>query len=166
MKRIVVTLYLFLLNLVFIQNLVAQPLNDSIKRKQVLQDEIVDLNNAQNLNAEAYTEPIIIYHYETIQVKPEFPGGEKAMNTFIAKNFTLSKEMVDNAIERILLVSFIVATDGKLTDIKVVQEDILSSVKIEAINVVKKMPNWLPGEHNGKKVKCSFTIPIYINAKK
>lgn len=168
MKTIKVILFSFLLNFIFIQTTVAQPENDSIKRRQLLLDEVVDLNDAQNSNAQVdpYTEPVIIYQSENIQVQPQFPGGKNTMNTFIAKNFILSKEMIDNEMERILFVSFIVDENGRLSDSKVLRDDILVTAKEEAINLVKKMPNWIPGEHNGKKVKCYFTIPIYINAKK
>lgn len=168
MKRNFALLFLLLLNLTFIPIAVAQPANDSIKRGEALLelDRIADERQDENSGGVPYYEPEIIYQSEKIEVQPEFPGGKKAMNTFIAKNFTVSKEMIDNEIERILFVSFIVENDGKLKDIKVLQNDILSSAKEEAINMVKKMPNWLPGEHNGKKVKCYFTIPIYINAKK
>jgi hypothetical protein len=168
MKRNFALLFLLLLNLTFIPIAVAQPANDSIKRGEDLLelDRIADVRQDENSGGVPYYEPEIIYQSEKIEVQPEFPGGKKAMNTFIAKNFTLSKEMIDNEMERILFVSFIVENDGKLKDIKVLRNDILSSAKEEAINMVKKMPNWLPGEHNGKKVKCYFTIPIYINAKK
>jgi Gram-negative bacterial TonB protein C-terminal len=168
MKRNFALLFLLLLNLTFIPIAIAQPANDSIKRGEDLLelDRIADVREDENSGGVPYYEPEIIYQSEKIEVQPEFPGGKKAMNTFIAKNFIISKEMINNEMERILFVSFIVENDGKLKDIKVLRNDILSSAKEEAINMVKKMPNWLPGEHNGKKVKCYFTIPIYINAKK
>lgn len=167
MKKVVVVLFLLLLNLTFIPVSVAQPTNDSVKLIEESLEKIVDLNDTQDSNSQGdpYTEPVVIYQSETIQVKPEFPEGKEAMNVFIAKNFTLSKEMIDIKLERIIFVSFVVEEDGKLTDIKALRDDILLSAKEEAINVVKKMPKWLSGEHNGKKVKCYFSIPIYINAK-
>ena len=51
--------------------------------------------------------------------------------------------------------------DGSLTDIKVVR-DIGYGTGKEAERVLRKSPRWTPAEQNGKKVRCSYMIPIKI----
>ncbi len=59
------------------------------------------------------------------------------------------------------MMSFVVEKDGSLTDIKVVRDIGFGSGK-EGERVLRKSPRWTPAEQNGKKVRCSYIIPIVI----
>jgi protein TonB len=61
--------------------------------------------------------------------------------------------------------TFVVERDGAITDIKIIRNLGYGTDKA-AMNVLKKMPKWRPGEQNGKKVRCTFIIPISIDATK
>lgn len=56
---------------------------------------------------------------------------------------------------------FVVEKDGSFTDVQVSGADPHNMGK-EAIRVLKSMPKWKPAEHNGKKVRSSFTLPIKV----
>jgi len=101
-----------------------------------------------------------IFSYEEVQVKPEFPGGVAKLYSFIGNNFKMpdSKEVQKGK----LFTTFVVEPDGSLSNIKVLK-DIGFGLGKEAIRVLKMMPKWLPGEHDGKHVRTSFSLPISIN---
>src|SRR5690606_38901304 len=54
---------------------------------------------------------------------------------------------------------FVVEKDGSFTDIQISGAD-PHNIGKEAIRVLKSMPKWKPGQHNGKTVRSKFTLPI------
>jgi protein TonB len=48
-------------------------------------------------------------------------------------------------------VSFVVARDGSISDVKA-ENDPGYGTAAEAVRVIQKGPNWIPAEQNGKKV--------------
>jgi len=58
-------------------------------------------------------------------------------------------------------VKFIIEKDGSFSEIIGTSED--SEILVdEAIRVLKTMPKWIPGKHQGKIVRSTFTLPITI----
>ena len=102
-----------------------------------------------------------VYNTAGIDVKPEFPGGIDKFYKFISENYYCPK--VEKLAGKVY-VSFVVEKDGSLTEIKVLR-DIGYGTGKEAIRVLKLCPKWLPGEHNGYKVRCIYCLPIAILAK-
>jgi len=102
-----------------------------------------------------------IYNTAGIEVKPEFPGGIDEFNKFIAKNLNPPNEA--GQIGKVY-VTFVVEKDGSLTDIKVLR-DIGYGTGKEAVRVLELSPKWLPGEQNGQKVRCTYSLPISIMGK-
>lgn len=105
--------------------------------------------------------PVEKNYFTTAEIdkKPEFPGGVDRMYAFIKENFKMPE---NKEIKGKLFINFIVETDGSIKDIKVMREIGGGSGK-EAIRVVKKFPNWEPGEKDGKKVRTQYQMPIDIN---
>ena len=101
-----------------------------------------------------------VYNTAGIEVKPDFPGGMDKFNAFIAKNYQAPEE---EGLKGKVYVTFVVEKDGSLTDIKVLR-DIGYGTGKEAIRVLNKCPKWTPGEQNGKKVRCTFSLPISIQS--
>lgn len=99
-----------------------------------------------------------VYSTAGIEVKPDFPGGMAAFGKFIEKNYQSPEE---EGLKGKVYVTFVVEKDGSLTDIKVLR-DIGYGTGKEAIRVLNKCPKWSPGEQNGKKVRCTFSLPISI----
>jgi len=106
-----------------------------------------------------------LYNAAGIEVQPEFPGGKTALEDYLFKNFKLSDEMVESKLIGKVFVSIVVERDGSLTDIRVIK-DLGYETGKEAIRIVKIMPRWNPGMQNGKKVRCTYHIPITIDATK
>jgi protein TonB len=86
-----------------------------------------------------------------------FRGGATALNSFILNNIQLPIIQCDYAGR--VYVRFIIDENGKVTNPEVVRgvDPILDK---EALRVVKTIPDWTPGELNGKKVKVWYLIPV------
>lgn len=101
-----------------------------------------------------------VYNTAGIEVKPDFPGGMEKFYQYVGKNYRTPEE---EGLKGKVYVTFVVEKDGSLTDIKVLR-DIGYGTGKEAIRVLKATPRWNPGEQNGKKVRCTFSLPISIQS--
>lgn len=99
--------------------------------------------------------------YTLADVMPQYKGGLTAQNKFIAKNFRLSAEDKKNKVKGTIYVSMVVTETGQLENAKVVKSLSSSSDK-GAIDMVAKMPNWIPGKMDGKPVKVRATIGVEV----
>ena len=101
-----------------------------------------------------------VYNTAGIEVKPEYPGGIEKFYAFVQKNYQMPDE---EGLKGKVYVTFVVEKDGSLTDIKVLR-DIGYGTGKEAIRVLKSTPKWNPGEQNGKKVRCTYSLPISLQS--
>jgi len=108
--------------------------------------------------APAPTEENTIYNSAGLEIKPEFKGGYNKFYEYIAKNYRTPDVPGLNGQ---LMISFVVEKDGSITDIKVLK-DLGYGTGEEAIRILKKCPKWSPAEQKGKKVRCSFMLPLRI----
>lgn len=109
--------------------------------------------------AAAIVEDNSIKDFASVEVLPEFPGGEKAFGAFLSKNINYPPMARENNISGRVFISFVVEKDGQLTDIKVLR-GLGYGTDEEAVRVLKKSPKWKPGVQNGRKVRVQYTIPI------
>ena len=58
-----------------------------------------------------------------------------------------------------VIVQFVVTSTGEVKDAKVMR-GINETVDKQALEVVEKMPRWIPGRLGGKAVNARYTIPI------
>jgi protein TonB len=94
-----------------------------------------------------------------VEIAPEFPGGVKEMMKFISSN--IRYPAIDRRLgnEGTAYVSFIIDTDGTITDIKA-ERGFSGTADEEAMRVIAKMPKWKPGRQGGSAVKVRFILPI------
>lgn len=97
--------------------------------------------------------------YEVVDKMPEFKGGMNELMKFIGNNVKYPEEAKKNEVEGKSFISFVIDTKGNIKDVSVAKKG-NESLDQEAIRVVKSMPKWTPGEHQGKKVNVKFTLPI------
>ena len=90
-----------------------------------------------------------------------FPGGEMAMYEFVSRNVEYPREALENGIEGIVYVQFVVGIDGELSEINPIRspDELLSK---EAIRLVERMPPWLPAKIHTKVQRVKFTLPIHF----
>lgn len=88
---------------------------------------------------------------------PEYPGGMDAMYTYVNNYFRGYKKQPKGT----AYVRFIVTDKGKTTSISMINiPENMNYLQDDITTMVKKMPNWIPGENNGKKVSVYFTMPV------
>lgn len=90
---------------------------------------------------------------------PMFPGGEAARVRFFHDRLKYPKFALDNKIQGIVYVNFIVEPDSSITNVKVLQ-GIGAGCDEEAVKVVKAMPKWKPGVKDQRKIRVLVTMPL------
>ncbi|MDE5608062.1 MAG: energy transducer TonB [Muribaculaceae bacterium] len=102
--------------------------------------------------------------YEAVEEMPRFPGGDEALLEYINKNLAYPPMAAENGIQGRVVVKFVVKKDGSIGDVIVVRSKDPDLDK-EAVRVVKTLPDFEPGEHNGQPVNVWFTIPVTFKLK-
>ncbi len=90
----------------------------------------------------------------------EFPGGFDALVKYIGEHVQYPEKLKKDKVGGIVYVSFEVAADGKVGNVKVARGSEHQALNDEAVRVVSGMPKWNPAEKDGKKVKSEMTLPF------
>ncbi len=96
---------------------------------------------------------------ESISTLPTYMGGEEAMYKYISENLRYPEQAKSDGIAGKVHVSFVVETDGSVSDVKVLR-GIGHGCDDEAVRVVKSMPRWTPGTLFGKPVRVHYNMPF------
>ncbi|MDE5813619.1 MAG: energy transducer TonB [Muribaculaceae bacterium] len=92
-------------------------------------------------------------------IPASYPGGEKALSAYLAKNLKYPQPSINNGIEGVVNVKFVVKTDGaldKLSIVRLVDPDL----EAEAIRLVKGMPAWTPATVDGTPVESESNVEV------
>lgn len=99
--------------------------------------------------------------YEVCEQMPTYEGGDAALLKYLGENLKLPEEDQERGMQGRMVVGFIVEKDGSLTNVKVLRAvDI--ALDSEVLRVVKGMPKWIPGRHNGQRVRVRYLLPTHI----
>ena len=102
--------------------------------------------------------------FDVVEKMPEYPGGQAALFEYLQKNVKYPVDAEKKKVEGRVLVTFVVNTDGSITDIEVVRKT-FPSLDAEAVRVISGMPRWKPGEQKGQKVRVKYTVPLNFRLK-
>ena len=103
--------------------------------------------------------------FTVVQIAAEFPGGFPAWTKYLERNLNRDLPVENGAPpgKYTVVVSFIVAKDGKISDV-VAENDPGYGTKAEAVRVITKGPSWKPAVQNGRNViyrhKQSITFQV------
>ena len=97
--------------------------------------------------------------FTVVEDQPEFPGGEEARQRFLEDNLRYPTMAREAGIQGTVFVTFVVETDGSVTDVRVLR-GIGGGCDEEAVRVVQMMPRWEPGRQRGQPVRVQFNMPI------
>ena len=100
--------------------------------------------------------------FDVVEKMPEYPGGQAALFEYLSTNVKYPADAEKQKIQGRVLVTFVVNTDGSITDIEVVRKA-FPSLDAEAVRVISGMPKWIPGEQKGQKVRVKYTVPLSFN---
>jgi TonB family protein len=123
---------------------------DGVEKKGVLLSDVVQYAEALQTEEKIFM---------VVEQQPEFPGGYDAMKDFIKANMKYPEAAATAGKSGTVYVSMIINENGSVSDPKVLR-GVSADMDAEAVRVVSMLPNWIPGEQNGKKVKVRFTLPI------
>jgi protein TonB len=106
-----------------------------------------------------------IFDVGTIQVNPQFPGGEAEMYEYIRKNLNYPAVDIDMEIQGRVTIKFVVSRTGEISNVQLIK-GISPTCDKEAMRVIKSMPRWIPGKQNGEPVNVYFVIPVVFRLQK
>jgi hypothetical protein len=158
--------------------------NNSVENLETVisEEESVLLDGNENTNSVKIEEEV----YFTVDVMPEFPGGDSLLRAFIAQNVIYPARAKETETEGKVFIQFVVNSEGKVVKVKNIatrvperkenevgeivvvgySADYLSDGKAydelekEAVRVISSLPDWGPGKNNGENVNVEFTVPI------
>ena len=85
--------------------------------------------------------------------------GSSAMMKWISKNVNYPQTSIEMNEQGRVFLSFVVEKDGSISNIAI-ERGVSPDLNREAKRVVRKMPNWIPGEASGRKVRARCRLPI------
>ncbi|MEZ2445244.1 TonB family protein [Chitinophaga sp. RCC_12] len=98
--------------------------------------------------------------YTSVDQPPTFQGGEEALAKYLSKNTRYPKAAQEKNISGTVYVNYVVDEEGNITDVRTVGKNPGFGLAEEAMRVVKGMPQWIPGRHQGRAVSVQFNLPI------
>ena len=108
------------------------------------------------LEEEVVNDDEIFIHVKNM---PKFPGGINALRSFIANNVKYPTVAKENGIQGTVYLRFEVTRAGTVGKVEL-QKGVDPLLDEEAVNVVKKLPRFTPGEQNGRKVNVWYSLPV------
>ncbi|PIF06595.1 MAG: energy transducer TonB [Draconibacterium sp.] len=99
-----------------------------------------------------------------VEERPEFPGGERALQHYIASAVNYPVVAQENGIKGKVLVSFIIDEYGNVTNVEIYRS-VHPSLDNEALRVIRTLPKWKPGKQGGEAVRVKYFVPINFELK-
>ena len=97
--------------------------------------------------------------FTVVEEQPGYPGGDEPRIRFLQENIIYPEEAKETGAQGKVYVTFVVETDGSLTDVRVLR-GVGYGCDEEAVRVIKAMPKWIPGRQRGVPVRVQFNLPI------
>lgn len=97
--------------------------------------------------------------FDVIETMPQFPGGDAALIAYLAKSIKYPIVAEENGIQGLVICTFVVERDGRITNVKV-RKSVDPTLDKESIRVLSNMPNWIPGQQGGVPVRVRYTVPV------
>ena len=102
----------------------------------------------------------INYNYTEFMQKPEPKNGINSFYKYVGQNFTTPRV---GGLEGQVYLTFVVDKEGKLIEPKVLR-DIGYGTGSEAIRIINKASNWIPGKIRGIPIRTMYALPITIRS--
>ncbi|CCH56709.1 hypothetical protein BN8_06092 [Fibrisoma limi BUZ 3] len=108
--------------------------------------------------------------YTEVERQPEFPGGKRALSTYLMKNVkypsALSKTNYDPGK---IIVRFVVGRNGVVKNVEISSkpaaaeaQQSLQNYLASILNAIERMPRWRPAEVNGERVASLYVLPVQV----
>jgi len=98
--------------------------------------------------------------FAIVEDKPLFMGGDvNQFSKWVSSKIIYPQAALANGVQGRVWVQFTIATDGSVTNVKVIQ-GIDSSLDREAIRVISSSEKWTPGKQHKKPVRVVYRVPV------
>ena len=149
-------------------------LSDGQEKLAIEDAEIPTIQNA------IHDDPI----FEVVEEPAQYPGGQGALMQYLAQNIRYPKISAENGVQGRVIVQFVIEKDGSLSNFKIVKDakpvsdgitvnaqgtsaegndipkEAYGALNIEALRVLRGMPNWTPAKQRGQVVRMRYTLPV------
>jgi TonB family protein len=128
-----------------------------LKYKQDYEENI--LNDSLGFQNDDF--PDLYFNVPLKKRHPSFPGEDFGLLRFLQINTMYPQKEKENGVQGKVYISFSIAKDGNLTEIKV-YKGVKGGLGLdkEALRVVRGMPCWSPGTQNEIPVQVKYILPI------
>ena len=103
--------------------------------------------------------------FKRVDVIAKYKGGAGALYKFIDANLKYPEEATQKKMEGKVVVKFIVDRNGKVSN-PTLFRGVNKLLDDEALRVIGLLPNWIPGQINGKPVPSYVQMPVHFKLKK
>lgn len=149
-------------------------LSDGQEKLAIEDAEIPTIQNA------IHDDPI----FDIVEEPAQYPGGQGALMQYLAQNIRYPKISAEHGVQGRILVQFVIEKDGSLSNFKIVKDakpvsdgitvnaqgttaegndipkEAYGALNIEALRVLRGMPNWTPAKQRGQVVRMKYTLPV------
>jgi len=97
--------------------------------------------------------------FYVVEQMPVFIGGDIELRKYISNSVEQTIANTDSIQKGRVFVCFVVDEQGKIDEVRVVRSN---NQKLDnfANEIIRAMPDWIPGKQAGKPARVSFTVPI------
>jgi hypothetical protein len=96
--------------------------------------------------------------YYLLEDMPEYPGGDNAMEEYLAGNFRNPVKDKRKLSGPAVAVMFTVSARGKISDVEITRS-IGPELDVEIIRLISSMPQWNAGKHKGD-ITCVLALTV------
>ncbi len=98
--------------------------------------------------------------FTRVEIESQYPGGRDAWNRFLSQNLHYPQAAVNNEIQGMVLISFMVDTLGHVSEVEAVSGPQKGGLREEGVRIIKKSGDWIPAYMSGRKVKSYKKQPF------
>jgi len=123
-----------------------------------------EVQEVQEVKEEVKQEEPEVEPFIVVEEPPMFPGGEAALQKYIAEHIQYPEVAKENNVQGKVIVRFCVTSKGGVDKVSVLK-NVDPELDKEAIRVVQTLPAFKPGKQGGKPVPVWFVQPINFQLK-
>jgi|GEM_PF-7055538 len=162
MKYYSILIFAFIL---FLNNDVSAQVEKSKVKENKKTDPVIEHKKKELAKAEVEKTAIAednSFVYTTADINPQFKGGLENQNQWIQQNLSYPQAVIEQKKEGKVIVEFIVEKDGKITNPVIVRDAVGLGAGDAVIQMMKKMPYFIPGQLKGQPVRVKYVMPVSI----
>ena len=133
---------------------------EELETELEVDDAETDQEEMMDFEEEEFAEPFIsVEQMPMIGNCSDEACTQTEIMKFIARNFKYPEIAKANGVEGRVILEFVVEKDGKVGRVKILR-GLDKHVDKAAVEVVEKLPSFIPGKQIGKPVPVKYTVPI------